>query len=449
MRSDRDRWFYGALLANVAQGGSSLLIPLFAVGILGATVREVGLITGVASFVGVLAGLLWGRLSDRLRRRKPFVLLGFLGLTISLFLMGWSQSVGQLILLNSLLNLTWLASAAVVTLLALGGTDQQRWESRIGALHRYLGSGWVLGLLLGSAWTGFIGLLLGGQEMSLRSLFFLLASLAAAGALVAWRWITEAPLPRPVEERRFQGLTLAMGQLIERFKFAPFRLHHIANPRRLWMAIRGGNEFGPALTRYFYAVVILFMGFSMFFIPYPIFMKDVLQLGSATIFALWVVHSGTSAYFNLKVGQLAERWTSPRVQSGALILRASVFLAVGLVLPLLAKSQGLAIVLIGFFFLLTGLSWAGVNITAIAIISKLAKEGLRGQALGTYHSLSGLGWVIGSIVGGQIAKLSYTLDFILASAMVGLGLLLARWSFAFHGLAGRAETAKPAPAPPP
>jgi MFS family permease len=425
-----DRWFLSALFANVAQGGSSLLIPLFASSVLGATVGEVGLITGLASLVGVLASLGWGRLSDRWGVRKPFVLIGFLGLTLSLVLMGLSRSVGQMIALNALLNFTWLASAAVVTLLAITGRTHARWESHIGALHRQMGTGWVLGLILGSLWTGPMGIvLLGSTEASMRPLFFALAGLAAVGTFLAAHWITEYPIPHRVQERRFQGLTLAAGQVIERFKFAPFRLYHIAHPRRIWDSLRGGNDFGPALTRYFYAVVVIFTGFSMFFIPYPIFLKDVLHVSSGEIFALWVVHSGASAYFNSKVGQLVERWASRRVQLSALMLRACVFVLAGLLLPQLADQRGWAIGLIGFFFLLTGLSWAGVNITAIALISRMAREGLRGQALGTYNALAGLGSFLGAIAGGQIAQFSYPANFTLAAALVLLGWLLVRRSF--------------------
>jgi MFS family permease len=426
-----DRWFLGALLANVAQGGASLLLPLFATGVLQATVGEVGLITGLASLVGVLASLLWGWLCDRTGRRKPFVLVGFGGLTTSLFLMGLSQSVGHLIALNALLNFSWLASAAVVTLLAIQGEDHVRWESRIGTLHRHMGAGWVLGLILGSLWTGPVGLLLlGSPEASMRPLFFALASLAAAGTLLAHHWIQEHPLPPRVEQRRFEGLLIAAGQLIERFKFAPFRLYHIAHPKRLWAALRGGNEFGPSLTRYFYAVVVFFTGFSMFFLPYPIFLKDILKFQSGEIFAFWVVHSGISAYFNVRVGQLVERWASHRVQLGALLLRAAVFLLAGVLLPQLVEKQGWAAALIVFFFVLTGVTWAAVNITAIALISRLAQEGFRGQALGTYHALAGLGSFAGAVLGGQVAKFSYPVTFVLAAALVALGWLLVRRNFA-------------------
>jgi len=441
-----DRWFHGVLLANMAQGGSSLLIPLFAAGVLGATVAEVGWITGLASLVAVPAGLLWGRLSDRMGRRKPFVLIGFAGVSIALLLMGVSRSIFQLTLLNVLLSFTWLAGAAVVTLLALAGTEQARWESRIGVLQRKIGTGWVSGLLLGAIWTGAIAPLLGGGEAGLRSLFLVLAGLGALGTLIAWRWIDERPLPRAVEERRFQGLLIAAGQLVERFKFAPQRLYHIASPRRLWAAAQGVNGFGPVLTRYFYAVAVFFTGFAMFFIPYPIFLREVLGLSSTEIFALWVLHSGTSAYFNLRVGLWAERWGSRRVQELALILRASVFLAIGLLLPALAAQPALARSLVGTFFLLTGLTWASVNVTAIAIISKRAPEGLRGQALGTYHALAGLGWVIGSVIGGQIAYLSYRLAFALAAALVLTGWRLARRSLSAHTPQDHVEKRESAPA---
>lgn len=280
----------------------------------------------------------------------------------------------------------------------------------------------------------------------MRSLFLVLAGLGALGTLIAWRFIDEQPLPRAVEERRFQGLVIAAGQLVERFKFAPLRLHHIASPRRLWALAQGVNGFGPILTRYFYAVTVFFTGFAMFFIPYPIFLKEVLGLSSTEIFALWVLHSGTSAYFNLRVGLWAERFGSLRVQEAALLLRASVFLAIGLLLPALAVQPGLARSLVGFFFLLTGLTWASVNVTAIAIISKRAHEGLRGQALGTYHALAGLGWVVGSVLGGQIAYFSYPAAFALAAMLVITGWRLARRSLSVHTLPDRAEMRGSAPA---
>lgn len=425
-----DRWFYGALLANVAQGGTSLLIPLFATAVLGASVREVGWITGLASLTGVLASPWWGWLSDRIGRRKPFVVVGFVGLTFSLLMMGLSQSVAQMILLNAFLNFTWLASAAVVTLLAIAGTDHSRWESRIGALHRHMGTGWVLGLILGSLWTGLMGhWLFQSSEVSMRTLYFMLAGVAAAGAFFARHWITEKPLPRRVEERRFQGLVMAAGQLVERFKYAPFRLYHIANPPRMWAFIRGANGFGTSLTQYYYAVLVFFTGFTMFFIPYPIFLKEVLQLSSGEIFALWVVHSGTSAYFNSRVAHLVERWSNRRLQLAALLLRSSVFILAGLVLPQLTGQRAMALVLIVIFFLLTGLSWASINITAIALISRRVKEGLRGQALGTYHALAGLGSFLGAVLGGQVANISYTANFMLAAVVVLFGWLLARRSF--------------------
>lgn len=68
------------------------IIPLFLVGTLGATPALLGIIDGLAEGIG--SGLRWlgGALSDRFRRRKPFVLAGYAISAISKPVMGLAQA---------------------------------------------------------------------------------------------------------------------------------------------------------------------------------------------------------------------------------------------------------------------------------------------------------------------------------------------------------------------
>ncbi|MFQ6090312.1 MAG: MFS transporter, partial [Candidatus Bipolaricaulia bacterium] len=233
-------------------------------------------------------------------------------------------------------------------------------------------------------------------------------------------WIRE----RPVHFRRrgFPGAVVAVGNmLVERFRYAPFHLYYLARPRRLSELFHGENRFGRQLTLYYRSVVLIFMGFSAFFVPLPIFFRQALGLDSSLIYAVWIVHPLVSTLFHGRAGALAERWGNRRLQRLALAIRVVLFPLAGL-LPLVGS--GWRIPLIMILFLFTGATWAMTNVTAQGIVVKLSPEEARGQALGVYNALIGVGWILGSVLGGYIAGgLGYLAAFSLAAATL-LGALL-------------------------
>ncbi|MCR4404471.1 MAG: MFS transporter [Candidatus Acetothermia bacterium] len=415
-----ERWFLAFTCAFIAAGSASLLLPLFAATALGGTVGQIGLMASVASLAGVPFSIIWGRLSDRLGRRKPFILLAFLGSGGALFLMSLSRGMTYLILLNALMNAFWVASAAVSTILAIEGVAREHWESRIGWFNRYTGAGWVSGLALGSVWSRLAS---GLPDGGLRALFYPLAALDLAAAVMVLRLIRERG--GPVEARGFPGVAVVMGNmLIERFRYAPFHLYYLARPKRLLELFRGENRFGRKLTRYYRAVVLIFMGLSAFFVPLPIFFREALGMDNAVIYALWMVHSGTSTLVHRQAGRLAERLGNWRVQWLALAVRMAIFPLAAL---LALAPPALRIPAIVTFFLFTGTTWAMTNVTSISITAKLAPEEAQGQALGVYNALIGVGWILGSLIGGYVASwLGYLACFSVASAFVLLALISLR-----------------------
>src|SRR3990170_644831 len=97
------RWFYAYLPNGMAGGATSPLIPLFT-RVLGGSVADVGAVAAASSIASVPAFMGWGNLSDRLHRRKVFLLIGFLGLAVSLLAMGLSRSVADFYLANLLVG---------------------------------------------------------------------------------------------------------------------------------------------------------------------------------------------------------------------------------------------------------------------------------------------------------------------------------------------------------
>src|SRR2546428_6041491 len=193
--SNGQKWFYAYLPNGMAGGATSPLIPLFT-RILGGSVADVGAVAAASSIASVPAFIGWGNLSDRLHRRKAFVLVGFLGTAVSLLVMGMSRNVPDFYLANLLAGVLGAASAPVGTVPILETTQREGWASRIAVFSRIGGIGWITGLVLGVAWLEVAPL---GESGEMRSLFVIGAALALLSGVLAWRWIGD---PAETMERR-------------------------------------------------------------------------------------------------------------------------------------------------------------------------------------------------------------------------------------------------------
>ena len=417
-----DPYFFAYALANAAQGGASLLTPLFIALALGGGQRDIGLMVSLASLAGVIAGLIWGRLSDRLGRRKPFVLLGFSGVAVGLIIIAGVHSLSALFAAQVTLTFLWMAASAVITPLAIEGVPRPLWERRIGSLNRFGAFGWMGGLLLGALWMrGLVESASGTNEAALRGLYLLLGALAAVATLLAALWIHE---PRQHVDRRFKGVLPAIALAWERFRFAPTALFHsLPGPQKLWRLLQGRNGFGVPLTRFFQSVVVYHIGFAAFWVPMPLYLKDALGLSPSLIFAFFILHQGMSALMNPYVAKLAERYRTRYLHRAFLALRAVLTLLAGL-LPLLRDAQFPLLGLLALFFVLTGTSWAVINVSATAIISKRVRVGRRSQAIGAYQASIGIGSILGALLGGVLADWNYVANFAFAATCVAAGLLM-------------------------
>ncbi|MCC6165737.1 MAG: MFS transporter [Caldilineaceae bacterium] len=165
-------------LAYVAVGVSSPLLTLFLES-LGASYIQISLV--LTSFVLTLLGCnyLWGRLSDRLGRRKPFVVAGLLGLAL---VYAWLGHVPTLAAAWATRLLEGAALAAYTTLSlammgeALDRSAKQRQGRRMG-LYRGLGS---LAFAAGSVAGGRVA-----EAYGLADSFLICAAAYLLAALVA------------------------------------------------------------------------------------------------------------------------------------------------------------------------------------------------------------------------------------------------------------------------
>ena len=425
-----DRWLIAWALGYAAIGASSLLVPIYALA-LGGGPLVVGALEATAGLAGVPGALIWGALADRTGRRRGFVLLSLAGSGVVLSLFPVTDSLSVLLVINTVLWFLVAAATPVVTLFMIEQTPERAWEERIGLLNAYQRYGWVGGLVAGTAWLG-VGTAQFSPLLAQRS-FFLVCAVAAIGATpLAFYWLppeaTTSPSRFARSPRSVARLVTGSGRYLKLVPYAP---------ARATVALRdvglGGffGRFSPSLRRYFLTAALFSTGAAMFFGPVPAYLTE-LQYSSAYIFGFFILASLFSAVLFVPVGRLAARRTPKSLQLSALGIRVLLFPAVGA----LALLSGYAIktVGLGVGFILLGITWAVIAVTAAGLVSRTAKPSLRGEALGIYTGVAGIGGGIGGLVGGYVAMVfGYLAAFSIAGGLVLLSLVvLAGVAFEFE-----------------
>ena len=415
-------WRYAWAMISVAFGGASLIVPLYVVD-LGGDPVTLGVLAAVAAFVGVPGALLFGRLADSTGRRRG-LLLGLLGLVaVALLATPFTESVALVIGLNGAVWFGFAAATPIVTLLAVTDVPEAAWSEAIGALNKYQGVGWALGLLLGAAWSALAPGVL-SAEWVLPGFILVLAGCALGGVGLGVRYVppdaTTAAPPSGTRLRRALRRSERFSIRAATFPFTPGRADFRGlHPRRF------AERFTPLLALYFLAVGFFFTGFSAFFAPLPVFLTET-GFGSGEIFVLYLLNSLAAAACFGVVGRLATTY-------GVTLLQTIGLSGRGVSMPLVALG-GVAfgvsptgIGVLAVLFALIGITWAVIAVTAGTLVTQLSPASIRGEAFGVYAALSAFAGGVGSVLGGWLAAASYTSAFVAAGGLVlaGAGLVLA------------------------
>lgn len=410
-----DRWLSAWATGYAAVGGASLLLPLYALS-LGADAFYVGLMASTAAFAGVPGALLWGRLAGRTGRRRPFVLVALVATTLVLLLAPLLSSPALLVVANAALWFVVSAAAPVLNLVVVEGVGQSEWDGRIARLNALQGYGWLAGLLVGTLWTGLAPRLDVGPVLAQRGLLAGFGVLAAVSVLLFTRFYPAAPQTSPERFARGYRRLTRSGWGTERYlRAVPY------GPTRVYWGIRAlrpgtlRDRFSDSLLGYIAAVTLFSAGFSVFWGPMPAHLVD-LGFSDGVVFLLFLVGTLGSTVSYEPVATLTARFAPARLQLTALGVRAVMFVATALVA---------GAVLIGGAFVAIGVTWAVIAVTTTGIVTRLASERVRGEALGIVAALSGLGAGVGNAVGGALASVAGPLvAFAVAAAVVVLGGLI-------------------------
>lgn len=332
------------------------------------TITQAGLFVSVNLLAYVIFAIVWGALSDRAGKRRPFIIVGLFGNSLMMFLMTRVESLPVLL---SFRFIEGAFSIMAFSLLMTGALDRAR-SVRIGEGIGVVAMSFALGTAFGSP--------VGGRLGSIDPLypFYAGSVLLCIAGVIAYLFLRDA-------------------ESMSRAGSVRSALHLLFNERRL-------------VVPYAFSFVDRFtVGF--FVSVFPLYLGTVHGADPALIGMLMFAFLLPFALLQYPGGRISER--------------------TGRAAPIIFGSIAYGICIIGIGFLDTGTLWFVMAIGGMfgafmfspsaALTGDIAPEDKRGVAMGGFNFFGSLGFVVGPFAGGLIAD---TYGFGASFAFAGMSEIL-------------------------
>ncbi len=404
-------WYLAYIFSNMSSGLLNPMIPLFISLYFRENVVFVGIASSLASLSSVIALILWGNISDNVKKRKVFVLIGFLGSFASLLLVMFSTTIFEYIGILVMYQFFAMASVPVSTLLVIENEHEAQWSKTVSVFSAISTVGTVGGLGL--------GLLIVIKDPSsieiLKIIYMISAFIYLVAFILAYFLLKESS----VKLRRSSILGLFSIRTFERTRYAPSYVFHIV---RLF-GRKKGIKTGKMLMLYIILSGVLMVGFQIFFTPYPVMLIDKYNANESMIYTMYLLNSAFSVVsYNLS-GWYINKVSLQRAIYIPLAIRMIVFAATAII-PFFGLFSFNYLIMVVLIYGGLGFVWSFIGITQITSVTKMADKYTRGRAIGYYNSILGVGQIIGAFISGYIVTyIGYSGDFVFATLIVGIGFI--------------------------
>ncbi len=381
------------LVATIGFGVTLPILPFYAerfaleragAGRMGSVAVQVALLTAVYPVLQLLVAPLWGRLSDRVGRRRV-LLIGIAGAAVSYVLFGFATSLAMLYVARAMGG---LLSSAIFPAAAAYVADSTTAAGRSRGMA-WLGTAFSIGVVLGPA----LGGLLARSGWELRSSggnvllsgfaipFLAAAALALVSLLSVFLWLPESRTDEADASLAVSGVTPPAD-----------------GPARA-TALRG--LLGLALAGQF--------GLALFESTLALFSMRMWSYGPGQVGAAFMVCGLVMAVAQLGIGSPWAR------RVGEMRQIAGGFALVGASLAMLGLARGTVSVLATISFLSLGVALIGPNVAALI---SLRGGAATGAALGAQGTANGIGQTGGAILGGALFAWQMHAPFALAAVLL-------------------------------
>lgn len=330
---------------------------------------QVGLIIAASSVVFSIASPRWGRISERVGRRRTMI-IGLLGYSVgtALFataflagMQGWlvgGALLAALVIARMIQSTVMAATAPSATAYIADITTR---EQRVGGMSR-MGAAHNVGTILGPAIGGALAM------FSLLAPLYVAAAVTLVTALVVWRFLPEAP--------RVITPALEAGAPVD----------------------DGPGYFDPRVFPFILIGVFLYIAFSVMQQTIGFYIQDRFTLDSSETarYAGLVMMGGAIASLGAQALAVRRHW-SPR----RLILVGLPVVLLGALL--MAAANGLLLVALAMACVGFGVGLAGPGYSASASTAVGAHE--QGAVAGLVSAAPALGYVVGPLAGTALYQL--------------------------------------------
>ena len=141
---------------------------------LGATRSQIGILFTASAAVGAVSAPLFGRLSDKLRRRKPVISFSMLAFLVIFVVYALSNSYIEIFPAHALEGAAWAALGAVTPAFIADITPERERGKAMGIYNTTWNLGWIIGPVLGGFLAESFGFKLCFLVCSLMLLFGLI-----------------------------------------------------------------------------------------------------------------------------------------------------------------------------------------------------------------------------------------------------------------------------------
>ena len=341
---------------------------------LGADAAQIGLVLATFQATSLASQFLWGRLSDRLGRRKPLLLLGTAGLGVAYLGIASVDQYRWLFAARALEGVA-LAAYSIGSLALIGDLlEDQASRGRLMGTYRMFGSLAFSIAALSGGWLA--------DQFSLRVPLFAAAGCYVLACALGSR-IKERPATtdhrRPTTDDRPSSANAG-----SRFSI----LGSIAS------ALPADALARRALWSFLGLIFIWMFSFGAVISLWPVYMNTI-GYSQTAIGGLWALAALGEVPCLLFAGHLSDRWGRKWVMLMGMGLMSGVFLAYTLssAFAWLVGAQ-----------MVRSLAYASFEAPSLLYATELGLRQQRGRLAGMYYSASGVGGIVGSAAGGATAQ---------------------------------------------
>jgi len=348
------------------------ILPMFLVS-LGASSVDIGILGGLRGLFSQIFKFPAGFLSDKLKRRKPFVFLGYFISGIFKFLLSFSTSIKAALSFASLERIG--KSIRTSPRDALIAQSLPAKEGKVFGFHRAFDTLGAIGGVVG------VLLLFWYLHLQLRTII-LVASIISILSLIFILPLKEAPF----QYQQLKGSLKELPSSIKKFIFVSF-IFNIANFSYMFFILKSQVIFKPHFL--IVGPILLYLVFNIFY-----------------------------SLFSYPVGLWADREDKRKV------------ICIGyLLFSFVCFGFAISTSLFGFlcFFILYGIALSILEGVQRAYVASLIPSNIKATTLGIFHTFSGVGMLLASIIAGILWKMFPEYAFIFAgwlSYVSGLMMLM-------------------------